>query len=591
MGGWGLLRIPCWVFFSEMMRPATRSRSGVAKDPGGKSGDGESRDEVAPDVQAQQEINVIAGEMRQQVSDGDRVEVHSDSSSVHSEDGGSDVVRLVDQGMSGSHLQQDNVGAVADHLFDGLPQSGPAAVGKVQGPVSAAERSQMGDGKVKQAPWVNLFKDNRNLGKGIKLDVVDSCEDLLQIEEDDVDDVEEAWGCCLVGQFAGRFPGMAAVRTIQEGWKVKCQHWTHRSGWIVFKFESNEDRMCVLNGGPYFIYGRNLMLKSMPKCFRFEAEDLAYVPVWVQLPALPLDCWNARALSKIASRVGKPITTDKLTHSKGRLSYARVLVEVDASKELVTSVEMRLPTGDIYEQSVRFEFTPKYCKKCKSFGHVAGDCNKTLEGRNHSVYVAKRLVRPAAVTVNKKMPAGSSAHVMVTQEVRGVGEPHGVVLTGVSKHVQQAPVPVLLPDKNLQAAENSALPGSAGMRPSETTLRPDAGLQLDNGLRPDGATGQQQKAHEQRNDEAGLRPDAGLQKEDVGGSSVQIRELNSVGGKKLEAVVVMQGLAAVGMETRPLCRAVDGGAPVEQSSSLDRPVISASVSKGKAKGKSLQTSK
>jgi len=570
------------------MRPATRSRSRVVKDPGGRLTEGDSSAEVPPTVQAQQ---LGAGDLRQQVRDGVQVEVHSDSSSSDSEDGDGVAGRSVVLGEAGSHFLQDDVGLVAAQVLDGMPQSGPVAVGKLQGPVSAAMGTQRSDGNVTRAPWVNLFKDNRNLDKGIKLEVVDSGEDMLQIEDADVDDIDEAWGCCLVGQFAGRFPGLAAIRSIREGWKVKCKHWIHRSGWIVFKFESHEDRLSVLNGGPYFIYGRNLMLKNMPKCFRFGGEEIATVPVWVQLPDLPLDCWNARALSKIASRVGKPITTDKLTHSKERLSFARVMVEVDASKELVTSVEMKLPTGDIYVQSVVFEFTPKYCKKCKSFGHVAGDCNKTLEGRNHSVYVAKRLVRPAAVTVNKKMPAGSSAHVMVTQEVRGVGKPHGVVLTGVSKHVQQAPVPVLLPDKNLQAAENSALPGSAGMRPSETTLRPDAGLQLDNGLRPDGATGQQQKAHEQRNDEAGLRPDAGLQKEDVGGSSVQIRELNSVGGKKLEAVVVMQGLAAVGMETRPLCRAVDGGAPVEQSSSLDRPVISASVSKGKAKGKSLQTSK
>jgi len=54
-------------------------------------------------------------------------------------------------------------------------------------------------------------------------------EDMLQIEEEDVDDVEEAWGFCLVGQFAGKFPGMGAVRSIREGWKVQCKHWIHRS--------------------------------------------------------------------------------------------------------------------------------------------------------------------------------------------------------------------------------------------------------------------------------------------------------------------------------------------------------------------------
>jgi len=484
---------------------------------------GDSSADVPPTVQPQQQG---VDELRQQVRDGDQVEdanMQSDSSS--SEAGGGVAGSSVDLGESASHILQDAVGLVAAQVFDGMPQSGPAAGGMFQGPVSAAVGTQKGNGNVTRAPWVNLFKDNRNLGTGIKLEVVDSGEDMLQIDDADVDDVEEAWGCCLVGQFAGRFPGMAAVRSIRDGWKVKCKHWFHRSGWIVFKFESHEDRLSVLNGGPYFIYGRNLMLKNMPKCFRFGGEEIAIVPVWVQLPDLPLDCWNAKALSKIASRVEKPITTDKLTHSKERLSFSRVMVDVDASKDLVTSVEMKLPTGDIYVQSVVFEFTPKYCKKCKSFGHVDGDCNKALEGRNHSVYVPKRLVRPVAVTVNKKgdsrgnikdpkLPAGSSAHVVVPQESRGVGVLQGVVLTGASKHIQQAPVTVLMPGKNIQAAENSALPGFTGMRPSEATLRPDDGLQIDIGLRPDGDIvrnkGTQNKAPEQRPDEVGLRPDAGL---------------------------------------------------------------------------------
>jgi len=209
------------------------------------------------------------------------------------------------------------------------------------------------------------------------------------LEEDDVDGVEEAWGYCLVGLFAGRFPGLAAVNNLKEGWKVKCTHWRHRSGWLVFKFQSDEDRLQVLNGGPYFAYGSNLMLKILPSCFRFEGEDVTSVPIWIQLPDLPLDCWNARALSKIVSRVGKPITTDKMTLTKERLSFARVLVEVDVSAEIVSDVEIRLPTGVVYNQLVIHEFTPKFCKRCKTFGHVEGTCGKGSEG-SRLPYVAKK---------------------------------------------------------------------------------------------------------------------------------------------------------------------------------------------------------
>ena len=229
-----------------------------------------------------------------------------------------------------------------------------------------------------------------------------------------------------MGLFAGKFPGMGAVRNLREGWKVDCTHWIHRSGWIVFKFQSEEDRWRVLNGGPYFAYGRNLMLKSMPRCFRFGSEDLATVPVWIQLPDLPLDCWNARALSKIVSKVGKPISTDRMTRTKERISFARVLVEVDASKELITVVEVVLPTGVVYEQRVIFEVAPIYCKKCNAFGHGEVVCNKDKEGWQFKAYVPKRNSRPGGVDfrpLGGKQKAGEATAVKVGADLAVSGQP------------------------------------------------------------------------------------------------------------------------------------------------------------------------
>jgi len=328
----------------------------------------------------------------------------------------------------------------ADHLFDSLPLSGPGVIGeKLRGELRKPSLPAvgLGDGDPvrtsvppvggdQRAPWVSLFKDNRNLDKGILLEekVVDG--DLVSLDEDDVDDVEEAWGFCLVGLFAGKFPGWAAVCKLKEGWRVNCTQWRHRSGWLVFKFQSDEDRIKVLNGGPYFAYGSNLMLKILPSCFRFEGVDISSVPIWIQLPGLPLDCWNARALSKIVSKVGKPITTDKMTRTKERLSFARVLVEVDVSSEVVSDVEIRLPTGDVYHQLVISEYTPKFCSSCKSFGHVVGSCGKVSEGGQHRPYVARKngpLVGGGkAVPFASKSSVGPAAAAVVgAREGAGVG--------------------------------------------------------------------------------------------------------------------------------------------------------------------------
>jgi len=61
-------------------------------------------------------------------------------------------------------------------------------------------------------------------------------------------------------------------------------------------------------------------------------------------------------------------------------------VEVDASKDIISEVEVRLPTGEVYQQLVIPELKPKFCKRCKTFGHVEGGCGKGPEGTNSKVF-------------------------------------------------------------------------------------------------------------------------------------------------------------------------------------------------------------
>lgn len=80
-------------------------------------------------------------------------------------------------------------------------------------------------------------------------------------------------------------------------------------------------------------------------------------------------------LGKIVSKIRKPILTIKLTYAKGRLSYAHVHVEVDASKKLVQNIVMKLPTGKSRVQPVEYEHEPKFCSDCKILEHKTTVCN------------------------------------------------------------------------------------------------------------------------------------------------------------------------------------------------------------------------
>lgn len=82
------------------------------------------------------------------------------------------------------------------------------------------------------------------------------------------------------------------------------------------------------------------MLKYMPQFFDFGDDEASLVPAWINLPGLPIDCWSSEGISIIASLVGKPMYTNKHTKTVDRMSSARILVELDVSKELVRSVEI-----------------------------------------------------------------------------------------------------------------------------------------------------------------------------------------------------------------------------------------------------------
>jgi len=154
-----------------------------------------------------------------------------------------------------------------------------------------------------------------------------------------------------------------------QKWGVKFSYSTHESGWLVFRFETEDDMNQVLSAGTYFIFQRPLLLKVIPPFFDFGNKELSKILVWVKLKNLPLELWNPQALGKILSKVGLPIRTDQVIASKGSISFARALVEVDASMDLIEEVRFRLPTGKTFIQQIEYENRPTFCTHCKMIGH------------------------------------------------------------------------------------------------------------------------------------------------------------------------------------------------------------------------------
>ncbi|VFQ93060.1 unnamed protein product [Cuscuta campestris] len=283
---------------------------------------------------------------------------------------------------------------------------------------------------------------NRDPSEGFHLKKVE-VGDVVRIPAEGVSNLEEEWGFCLVGCFTGRFPGIKAIEGLISSWHLECKLHPHEKGWVIFQFLSDEDRRKVLHNGPYVLYGKTLLLRILPEGFRFDFDAFMTVDVWVKYVDVPLQLWNPVAFECLGSRVGTPIRTDGGTKNKGRLSYCRMLIRVDMSKELPTSfvvslpdgeeftqkvvvgtpirtdggtknkgrlsycrmlirVDMSkelptsfvvsLPDGEEFTQKVVYEGLPNYCFHCKKFGHNQLSCRviRALNHRKSGNYFDKR---------------------------------------------------------------------------------------------------------------------------------------------------------------------------------------------------------
>ncbi|KAH0685695.1 hypothetical protein KY290_017216 [Solanum tuberosum] len=120
--------------------------------------------------------------------------------------------------------------------------------------------------------------------------------------------------------------------------------------------------------GPYYVNNQPLILYQWELDFELDKEELSIVPLWVKFPGLPVSYWSVEALSKVVSAVGRPIHTDMFTANAERISYARILIEVDVSQPLTEQIVIETPSRP-WDQPVEYEWRPKYCNECLKFGH------------------------------------------------------------------------------------------------------------------------------------------------------------------------------------------------------------------------------
>ncbi|KAH0682845.1 hypothetical protein KY289_020597 [Solanum tuberosum] len=210
-----------------------------------------------------------------------------------------------------------------------------------QGKPNNTQRKLEMNGEAVQKPWTNLFATKRLATRGMNLNyiplVIVDGEKIVEILPEDVTQDDEKWAPSLVVYVVGTSPSIGAMERFimgQGNFSTKPIILYHIDGYFVVRFANEEERDMVLCSGPHHLLRRPIIMKPWVLEFNFKEEILTTIPLWVKLPNMPLNCWNSVVLSKIGSSVGKPLYVDECTTQTSRISFARILMEIDVTRPL-----------------------------------------------------------------------------------------------------------------------------------------------------------------------------------------------------------------------------------------------------------------
>ncbi|XP_019267318.1 PREDICTED: uncharacterized protein LOC109244650 [Nicotiana attenuata] len=212
--------------------------------------------------------------------------------------------------------------------------------------------------------------------------IVQNGEKMVKLEADDVEQETEKWKNAIVIYVIGESPSIGAMDRFVNSmgkYSAKPQIYYHNEDYFIIRFSSIEERDQVLYSGPHTINNRPIIMKAWSEEFNLHDEVLKTIPLWVKLPNLPVNWWSMTALSKIESALGNPIYADECMTGAVRISYARLLVEMDITKPLPGQVKLQDPKGKEMMQVVEYDWEPKYCSKCLKIGHDYAENRKPMQ--------------------------------------------------------------------------------------------------------------------------------------------------------------------------------------------------------------------
>ncbi|XP_010689805.1 uncharacterized protein LOC104903466 [Beta vulgaris subsp. vulgaris] len=280
---------------------------------------------------------------------------------------------------------------------------------------------------------------------------------IAKLDKNDVSKLSEVWINSIIVYVVGQNPTFIALMSyVKAHWNLASEPkiFEHEEGYFVVKLTNEEYKERILFSGPHMFYGKPIIVKPWSPSFNFHSEILKVIPIWVKFPNLPLHYWSGDSLSRIGSLLGIPIYADECTFKALRVSFVRVLIEMDITKEIPKEIHIVEPSGMSFSQKVTYDWRPAFCTKCSTIGHNCENLRSNPKPQTKVIpkWVPKGLLTTArteqasVAVVTGKPPTGDP---VVLVDVGLTGDPSTIVdLSMVVTPVNTPNVSALKEDQN-----------------------------------------------------------------------------------------------------------------------------------------------
>lgn len=180
-------------------------------------------------------------------------------------------------------------------------------------------------------------------------------------------------------------------------------------------------------------------MKKWSSKINLDRDLLSSMPIWIKLPELNLRLWDSEILSAIASVVGNPLKLDDHTAKETRLSFARILVEINADSDLPNETTISLHDGENLIQTIEYEWIPPRCKTCLCFGHSLENCDSKMVWKVKQSLQEKVSVNPSVFPEHVNEIANTATLIYNSENIPAQQEnnPGQIVIFGDSTNVQE----------------------------------------------------------------------------------------------------------------------------------------------------------